>query len=101
MMGILGQLIQTIEQNHLVRLHRPSGEEDVLLTFEDRYLWQGFRDRHRRRTIHDDSQCPFGPVLAEQHDGLPKIWIAQGRCCDQEDAFCKWSFHKRYPTSLL
>src|SRR5262245_59198447 len=39
MMGILRELIQSIQHHDLVRLHRPSREENMPLPFEDRYLW--------------------------------------------------------------
>jgi hypothetical protein len=39
-------------------------------------------------------------MLAEQHNGLPKVRIAQGRRRDKEDAFPEWSFHNGNPTAL-
>ena len=67
---------------------RPNGSGPVVLACRD--LRKRFGEKHRRRAVDDHPQRAFRAVLAQEHDGLTEIGIAQAGGGDQEHALVEW-----------
>ena len=97
MVGIIGFVDQSIQKQHLIRLHRPPCVHDMALSFEDGDPGQGLGEEHAGRTIHDHAQGAVLPMLTEQDHRLPEVWVPQGRRGNQEDTLSQCFLH----TSIL
>jgi hypothetical protein len=87
--GIIRQLIQSVQQHDLIGLHGPTGKQDMTLSFQHRHLGQGFGNRHRRRPVHDHAKGTFRSMLTEEDYGLSEVGIAEIRRGYKKDAFAE------------